>query len=175
MVGVIANTWFPKVIAVICVLGVISAAITSGDTALRSARLIVADFLHFDQKPIKNRLFVALPIFAITAAVLVYSLIDAKGFDVIWRYFAWSNQVLATVTLWTITVYLFLKRKPYILTLLPAMFMTMVTGCFLFVAEKEGLGAVIPRWLGYTIGAAITLLATAIFFFWTRKREAKEQ
>ena len=107
--------------------------------------------------------------------MLVYSLIDAKGFDVIWRYFAWSNQVLATVTLWTITVYLFLKRKPYILTLLPAMFMTMVTGCFLFVAEKEGLGAVIPRWLGYTIGAAITLLATAIFFFWTRKKETKEQ
>ena len=125
MVGVIANAWFPKVIAVICVLGVISAAITSGDTALRSARLIVADFLHYEQKPIKNRLFVALPIFAITAGVLVYSLIDAKGFDVIWRYFAWSNQMLATVTLWTITVYLCLRHKPYVITLLPAMFMTM--------------------------------------------------
>ena len=175
MVGVIANTWFPKVIAVICVLGVISAAVTSGDTALRSARLIVADFLHYEQKPIKNRLFVALPIFAITAGVLVYSLIDAKGFDVIWRYFAWSNQVLATVTLWTLTVYLFRRHKPYIITLLPAMFMTMVTGCFLIVAEKEGFGAVMPRWLGYTIGAVITLCATALFFLWARKAESKEQ
>ena len=175
MVGVIANAWFPKVIAVICVLGVISAAITSGDTALRSARLIVADFLHYEQKPIKNRLFVALPIFAITAGVLVYSLIDAKGFDVIWRYFAWSNQVLATVTLWTLTVYLCRRRKPYIITLLPAMFMTMVTGSFLFVAEKEGLGTVIPHWLGYTIGAVITLGATLLFFLWSKKQtEATE-
>ena len=175
MVGVIANAWFPKVIAVICVLGVISAAITSGDTALRSARLIVADFLHYEQKPIKNRLFVALPIFAITAGVLVYSLIDVKGFDVIWRYFAWSNQVLATVTLWTLTVYLCRRRKPYIITLIPALFMTMVTGCFLFVAEKEGLGTMIPHWLGYTIGAAITLGATLLFFVWSKKQTGTEE
>ena len=174
MVGVIANAWFPKAIAVICVLGVISAAVTSGDTALRSARLIVADFLRYEQKPVKNRLFVALPIFAVTAGVLVYSLIDAKGFDVIWRYFAWSNQVLATVTLWTLTVYLCYKHKPYIITLLPAMFMTMVTGCFLFVAEKEGLGSFIPRWLGYTIGAAITFALTLLFYVWKRKHGGKE-
>ena len=175
MVGVIANAWFPKVIAVICVLGVISAAITSGDTALRSARLIVADFLHYAQKPIKNRLFVAIPLFAVTAGVLVYSLLDAKGFDVIWRYFAWSNQVLATVTLWTITVFLCLKRKPYIITLLPAMFMTMVTASFLFVAEKEGLGTLLPRWLGYSIGALITLLATLLFLRYARRKPTSEE
>lgn len=164
MVGVIANTWFPKVFAVITVLGVIAAAITSGDTALRSARLIVADFMKYDQKPIKNRLLVALPIFAVSAAILVYSILDAKGFDVIWRYFAWSNQVLATVTLWALSVYLVRKSKPYWLTLVPAIFMTMVTGCFLFVAEKEGLGSIIPRDLGYIIGAVITLVVTFVFF-----------
>ncbi|MCQ2294567.1 MAG: carbon starvation protein A [Bacteroidales bacterium] len=169
MVSIIANTWFPGIIAVICVLGVISAAITSGDTALRSARLIVADFMGYDQKPIKNRLFVAVPIFAATAGILVYSLLDAKGFDVIWRYFAWSNQVLATVTLWTLSVFLLIKHKPYIITLIPAIFMTMVTGCFLFVAEKEGLGTLLPHWLGYTIGGAITLAVTIIFFAATRK------
>ena len=134
----------------------------------------MADFLHYEQKPVKNRLFVALPIFAVTAGVLVYSLIDAKGFDVIWRYFAWSNQVLATVTLWTLTVYLCYRHKPYIITLLPAMFMTMVTGCFLFVAEKEGLGSLIPRWLGYTIGAAITFALTLLFYVWKRRRGGKE-
>lgn len=177
MVSVIANTWFPGVIAVICILGVISAAITSGDTALRSARLIVADFLGFDQKPIKNRLMVAVPIFVATAAILVYSLMDAKGFDVIWRYFAWSNQVLATVTLWTLSVYLCLKKKAYVVTLIPAIFMTMVTGCFLFVAEKEGLGSILPHWMGYGIGVVITVVVTCIFFVSMRKaaRNAKKE
>lgn len=171
MVGVIANEWFPTVIAVICILGVISAAVTSGDTALRSARLIAADFMHVSQKPVKNRLLVALPIFIVAAALLVYSLLDAKGFDVIWRYFAWANQLLATVTLWAISVYLRRNKKGYwfLMTLLPALFMTMVTGCFLFVAEKEGLGTLIPRPLGYSIGAAITLAVLVIFLVKTRE------
>ncbi|MBQ3982747.1 MAG: carbon starvation protein A [Bacteroidales bacterium] len=174
MVGVICNEWFPKAIAVICVLGVISAAITSGDTALRSARLIVADQFHINQKPMAKRIAVALPLFALAGGLLVYAFSDVDGFQTIWRYFAWCNQLLAVVTLWTITVYLFLKRKPYILTLLPAMFMTMVTGCFLFVAEKEGLGAVIPHWLGYTIGAAITLAVTALFVWWAHRHNSSE-
>ena len=100
IVGIIANTWFTPAIAVITILGVISAAVTSGDTALRSARLIIADFLHYDQKPIKNRLIVAIPMFVVTAVVLVYSIADTSGFDMIWRYFAWANQVIAMVTLW---------------------------------------------------------------------------
>ncbi|MBO4599733.1 MAG: carbon starvation protein A, partial [Bacteroidales bacterium] len=162
MVGVIANEWFMPVIATICILGVISAAVTSGDTALRSARLIVADFMHVDQKPIPKRLLVALPVFLLAAALLVFSLANPAGFDVIWRYFAWSNQVLATVTLWTITVFLYMKTKPYIITLLPAMFMTMVTASFLFVAEREGLGTLLPRWLGYTLGATVMVGVTAV-------------
>lgn len=173
MVSIIANTWFTPVIAVITVLGVISAAVTSGDTALRSARLIVADFLHIDQKPIGKRLLVAVPIFVVTAAILVYSLADAKGFDVIWRYFAWCNQVLATVSLWTLCVFLYVKRKPYIITLIPAIFMSMVTGSFIFVAEKEGLGSLIPHWLGYTLGAVITIALTINFFLVARHVQAK--
>ena len=147
MVGVIANEWFIPVIAMICILGVISAAVTSGDTALRSARLIVADFLHFDQKPIKNRLLVAIPIFVITTGILVYSIADKDGFGLIWRYFAWANQVLATVTLWAITIYLAKNKAKmwHLITLLPALFMTMVTGCFLFVAEKGGFGSMLPK------------------------------
>ena len=176
MVGIIADTWFTPVIAVITILGVISAAITSGDTALRSARLIVADFMHFSQKPIKNRLIVAIPIFLVTAAILVYSLADAKGFDVIWRYFAWANQLLATFTLWAITVYLRRNKQGlwYLMTLIPASFMTMVTGCFLFVAEKEGLGSVLPRPVGYGIGAAITVLVLVIFL-WKCKKVQNQQ
>ena len=177
IVGIIANTWFTPVIATITVLGVISAAITSGDTALRSARLIVADFLHFDQKPIKNRLMIAVPLFAVTALILVYSLADAKGFDVIWRYFAWANQVLATVTLWAITVYLAKNKGKlwYLITLVPGLFMTMVTGSFLFVAEKEGLGTLLPRPAGYAIGAAITVLALVLFMVWMKRQKTITQ
>ncbi|KWW29741.1 MAG: Uncharacterized protein AUK63_891 [bacterium P3] len=171
MVGVIANEWFTPVIATICILGVISAAVTTGDTALRSARLIVAEFMHVDQRPIGKRLVVATPIFLCSAALLVYSLSNQQGFDIIWRYFSWSNQLLATFTLWAVTVYLYWKQKPYIITLLPALFMTMVTGCFLFVAEKEGLGAYLPRPVGYAAGGLITLLALARFFQWTHPRD----
>lgn len=175
MVGIIANTWFTPIIATITILGVISAAVTSGDTAMRSARLIFADFLHFDQKPIKNRLIIAVPMFAVTAAILVYSIADAKGFQLIWRYFAWANQVLATVTLWAITVYLAKNkgRSWYLITLIPALFMTMVTGCFLFVAKAAdgGLGSILPRPVGYGIGATITLIGFITFLVWKKKHK----
>lgn len=160
VVSCIASTWFPKAVAIVTILGVISAAITSGDTALRSARLIVADFTHVDQKPIGKRFLIAVPIFLATAAIILFANQNKEGFNLIWRYFAWANQVLATVTLWAISVYLAWKEKPYVLALLPAVFMTLVTGCFLFVAENGGLG--LGAW-GYAIGAAIDL--TAIFFF----------
>lgn len=171
IVGVIANTWFPPVIAVITVLGVISAAITSGDTALRSARLIIADFLHYDQKPVKNRLIIAIPMFAVTAVILVYSLTDAEGFDMIWRYFAWANQVLSMVTLWAITVYLAKEKKNYIVSLLPAMFMTMVTMTYIFeFPAGEYIKGVGFSGVGATIIAAcITLLFTVLFWNWRRK------
>ena len=171
IVGVIANTWFTPVIAVITILGVISAAVTSGDTALRSARLIIADFLHFDQKPIKNRLIVAIPMFAVTAVLLVFSLADAKGFDMIWRYFAWANQVLAMVTLWAITVYLARERKTYIVTLIPAMFMTMVTMTYIFEfpAGKYVEGVGFSSTVAPIIAGCITLLFTALFWNWRKK------
>jgi carbon starvation protein CstA len=172
MVGVIANEWFPKVIAVICILGVISAAVTSGDTALRSARLIVADFMHVDQRPIGKRLIVALPVFVLAGGLLVFSLIDKQGFQVIWRYFAWGNQFLSMVTLWAITVFLS-RHLPgkgwYWITLIPALFMSMVTFSFLLVAQKEGLGSVLPHPVGYAIAAAITI-AFGVLFFARRKK-----
>ena len=97
-------------------------AITSGDTALRSARLIVADFMHLEQKSITRRLLICIPIFAVTIGILLYSQRDAAGFDMIWRYFAWCNQTLSVFTLWAITVYLVRMKKNYYVTLLPALF-----------------------------------------------------
>ena len=175
MVGVIANEWFSPVIATICILGVISAAVTSGDTALRSARLIVADFMHVDQKPIAKRLLVALPVFVLAAALLVFSLANPAGFDYIWRYFSWANQVLAMVTLWAVTVFLS-KLHPgkgwYWLTLVPALFMTMVTASFLMVAPGVGLGEVLPRTLGYGLAAVFTAALGVLFF--VKKQRSKQ-
>ena len=171
IVGIIANTWFTPAIAVITILGVISAAVTSGDTALRSARLIIADFLHYDQKPIKNRLIVAIPMFVVTAVVLVYSIADTSGFDMIWRYFAWANQVIAMVTLWAITVYLSKEKKNYIFSLVPAMFMTMVTMTYIFefpagkYVEGVGFSSVVAP----IIAGCITILFTVLFFNFRRK------
>ena len=175
IVGIIADTWFPKIIAVITVLGVISAAVTSGDTAMRSARLIVADIIGFDQKPMRNRLLVAIPIVLVSGGILVFSITDNRSFQLIWRYFAWANQVLATVTLWAITVYFAQnKKRPwFVITIIPALFMTMVTGCFLFVAKAAdgGFGSFIPRSVGYGIGAVITVAALTAFIIWKVKND----
>ena len=172
MVGVIAGEWFTPVIATVTILGVISAAVTSGDTALRSARLIVADIFKIDQKPILKRIAVAIPIFLVSGGILIYSFREEAGFQTIWRYFAWSNQVLATFTLWAITSFLYLRRARWtcIITLIPALFMTMVCASFIFVSQTEGLGAFIPRPWGYAISAAITLIAPYFSKFWRKKR-----
>ena len=169
MVQFIAKSWFTPLLATITILGVIAAAVTSGDTALRSARLILADFLGMDQKPIYKRLLIALPIFLASAGLLIYSNKDEDGFQMIWRYFAWANQVLATITLWAVSVFIFNKRFytdkyrwSFLITLIPALFMTMVVSSFIFVAQKEGFG--LPRPLAYGIGGAITLLAFLTYF-----------
>lgn len=176
MVKLIAQQWFPSAIAFITLLGVVSAAITSGDTALRSARLIVADFMHIDQKPVPKRLLVALPIFAITAGLLIFAVADKDGFGVIWRYFSWANQVLAMVTLWAVTVFL-AKLHPtkawYWISLLPALFMSMVTISFIMVAPGQGLGNLLPRPAGYAIAAVITL-ALGVLFFIRKNKKIKE-
>ncbi|MBO4402842.1 MAG: carbon starvation protein A, partial [Bacteroidales bacterium] len=159
MVGVIAREWFTPVLAVITVLGVIAAAITSGDTALRSARLIVADIFKIDQKPIWKRFLVALPVFLLAGSILVYTFADANGFQTIWRYFAWANQLLAMVTLYAVTVYLIQRGKCWLVTFLPALFMTMVCASYILIA-KEGLHLNAP--VAYGLGALVTAAAALL-------------
>ncbi len=178
MVKLIANTWFPTAIAFVTLLGVVSAAVTSGDTALRSARLIVADFMHIDQKPVPKRLLVALPIFAVTAGLLVFAVADKDGFAVIWRYFSWANQVLAMVTLWACTVFLSRLHPAkawYLLTLLPALFMSMVTISFIMVAPGQGLGDLLPRPAGYAIAAVATVALGVLFFVRKGRKDTGER
>ena len=129
LVNVLCTTWLGKVGAVLAILGVVAAPITSGDTALRSARLIAADFMHYKQNRIYKRLILSLPIFVISGVLMFVK------FDVLWRYFAWFNQSLAVVTLWTITVWLTkrsaaegTKKYAFLVTLVPALWMTILGG-----------------------------------------------
>jgi carbon starvation protein CstA len=153
--------------SVLAVLGVVFAPITTGDTAFRMGRIMIAELFHFDQKPIKNRLAISIPMFGIAILILIWSVTDKNGFDTIWRYFAWGNQFLAMVTLWASTIYLVMEKKFYWITFVPAMFMTMVTTTFLFIAEHEGFG--LSPAISYTIGICITILCTTMFLNWKHK------
>ena len=168
----ISKEWLGTIGGIVAILGIVAAPITSGDTALRSARLIIADFLHMEQKSIKRRLLICIPLFLITAATLVYSLADADGFKIIWRYFAWCNQTLSVFTLWAITVYLVREKKPYIITLIPALFMTCVSVTYICIAPE---GFQFPQALSYTIGGAAVMIALTWFVVWKRKAVSNEQ
>ena len=163
----ISKEWLGTVGGIVAILGIVAAPITSGDTALRSARLIIADFLHMEQKSIKKRLFICIPLFLVTAATLIYSLTDADGFKIIWRYFAWCNQTLAVFTLWAITVYLASEKKPYIITLIPALLMTCVSITYICIAPE---GFQLPYALSYSIGSVAVTATLVWFFVWKRKR-----
>ena len=166
----ISNEWLGTLGGVLAILGIVAAPITSGDTALRSARLIAADFLHIDQRPIGKRLLICIPLFLLTIGVLVYSLSDAEGFKIIWRYFAWCNQTLSVFTLWAITVYLVREKKNYYITLLPALLMTLVCSTYICIAP-EGLS--LPQTVAYGIGGACALIAVVWFIAWFKKETQK--
>ncbi|MBR3859076.1 MAG: carbon starvation protein A [Bacteroidaceae bacterium] len=163
----ISKEWLGAIGGIVAILGIVAAPITSGDTALRSARLIIADFLHMEQKSIRRRLMICIPLLLVTAATLVYSLADADGFKIIWRYFAWCNQTLSVFTLWAITVYLVQEKKPYIITLIPALFMTCVSVTYICIAPE---GFRLPHVLSYSIGGVAVAVALAWFFTWKARR-----
>ena len=167
VVDSITKEWLGAVGGVLAILGVIAAPITSGDTAFRSARLIVADFLHMEQKTVVKRLMICIPMFIVAIGILLYSQKDKDGFDMVWRYFAWSNQTLAVFTLWALTVYLVQAKKLYVITLIPALFMTAVCSTYIFVAP-EGFG--LSSGFSQLLGLLVTLIVFGIFLVWKRRK-----
>ncbi len=152
----ISTGWLGTVGGLLAIIGVIAAPITTGDTALRSARLIVADFTGFSQGKLWRRALISIPLFVLTYVVMT---ID---FNVLWRYFAWSNQTLSVFTLWACSVYLARHGRFYYITLLPAMFMTVVTTSYILVAPSpEGFGLAYDA--GIWSGIALAALFTALF------------
>lgn len=166
--------WLGTVGGILAVIGVIAAPITTGDTALRSARLIAADMAGISQKPIAKRLLIGLPLFAVAGVVTYFASSPAK-FEIVWRYFAWSNQTLAMLTLWGCTVYLARRGKWYWLTLIPAMFMTVVSVTFFLTApvSQGGLSLLTGSNYLYGLGCGIVfaLCIAALFFAKLKKSD----
>ena len=174
VVNLVCNDWLGVTGAVLAMLGVVAAPITSGDTAFRSARLIVAEWLKMNQRPIARRLLICVPLFAVSIAMLIWQVKNPDGFNTIWQYFGWSNQTLSVFTLWTLTVWLARENKPYWITLIPAIFMTVVCSSFL-VVSKNAFGFDIT--VGYTVGVISFVVACVWFTLWYRKeiRNSKNQ
>ena len=170
VVNLVCKDWLGIVGGVLAMLGVVAAPITSGDTAFRSARLIIAQALKLSQRAKKNRLYICVPLFAASFAMLVWQMENPDGFNTIWQYFGWANQTLSVFALWTITVYLVRERKPYVITLVPALFMTCVCTTF-FMMSKTALG--LPYTVGYGVGATALVVAAVWFVVWMKKSNCK--
>ncbi len=153
VVGIVANNLLGSVGGIIAVIGIIVLPITSGDTALRSLRLIIAEAVKIDQSKKKNRLAVSLAIFAVVAVILVFAKVNAGGFNVLWRYFAWANQTIAVFAFAMITVYMMRHKMPFIMSLVPGMFYMFVISSYILNAQ---IGFNLSWTLSYAIGGVLT-------------------
>jgi len=163
VVSTISKTLLGPVGGVLAILGVVACPVPSGDTAFRSARLTIADMFGYKQGPIFNRLAITLPLFAIGFSL---TLID---FNVIWRYFAWSNQTLAMIVLWAAAMYLSVNKKFYLIAAAPAVFMTAVSITYILVAPE---GFKLPTSIAYPVGIGVAVASLAWFLLAAKKKQA---
>ncbi len=163
VVNAVCTHWLGTLGAVLAILGVVAAPISSGDTALRSARLTAAEIMGFDQQKLWRRLAVSIPLFVLCAIVM------NMDFNVLWRYFAWCNQSLACLTLWSVTVWLVRQGRCYWIAFLPAVFMTLVVSSYILVAPE---GFSLPQTPSLLAGLVVTLGLTACFVRWKHGFEA---
>jgi carbon starvation protein CstA len=164
--------WAP--ISILVVVGVIILAITSGDTSLRSLRLTVAELTGLEQTSVKNRLLLTVPMFALCAVIIFWSNMNPEGFNILWNYFSWSNQLMAVCSLCVATVYLRSKKKNFWIALIPCMFMTFITADYILWVSPENLkGAPLGFGLDYKTALVIALHDAAIlgFFLCVRGKE----
>ena len=143
--------------SILAVVGVVICPITSGDTAFRSARLTLSETFGLDQKPLKNRLLITVPLLGAGAAL------SQMNFDVLWRYASWSNQVLAMVALWVASAYLIKNGRrglPLLVTIPGAVFMSAVSSTYILMSEE---GFSIPAKIAYPAGIAFALTLAIVF------------
>ncbi|MBO5930040.1 MAG: carbon starvation protein A [Clostridia bacterium] len=168
-VGVICRDFLGNYGGVIALLGIIILPITSGDTALRGLRLALAESLHIDQSSKKKRLGLSAIIFAAVAAILVFAKINANGFQILWRYFAWSNQILTLFAFMVITVWMFEHKKGKFswMPLIPGTFYAYATLSYILNA-KIGFNI---HWTGaYMIAGVLAFAYLVVLLWYGRKR-----
>ena len=164
----------------LAMLGVIACPITSGDTAFRSARLVLADWFHMDQKSWKNRLILCIPVLGVGAILGIGNALGKIDYTIIWRYFSWTNQTLAMIVLWCASMFLFYEKKNYWITAVPATFMTAVSITY-FMLGNECLGQFLNKGgvyntaLAYPVGILFAALFLGIFLYSIKKRDVKPQ
>lgn len=164
---------------VLAIVGVVICPITSGDTALRSCRLIVGETFKIDQKKIVNRIILTAPLFAVVIGISIWNFADPRNFNILWRWFAWSNQVLAAVSLWVSTGYLYLtsdNKYKSLFTAIPALFMTSVVVIYILAEPNLALGRFIPYYIALIIGFSLSLAIFGFYLFklFTRKEKMIE-
>ncbi|WP_077702519.1 carbon starvation CstA family protein [Virgibacillus dokdonensis] len=164
-VNEIAITLLGAVAGTIAVLGAIVLPITSGDTAFRAARSIIADYLNIGQKKVFNRLSIAIPLFVIS---YILTKID---FNILWRYFSWANQATAVIALWIATMYLFMKEKNYFVSMVPAIFMSYMV--FVYILNAQ-IGFRLDLNVSFIVGAVLTIILTFLFFKKAKTNKANQ-
>mgnify|MGYP000795906943 CR=1 FL=1 len=167
----------------LAMLGVIACPITSGDTAFRSARLVLADWFHIEQKSIKGRLMLCIPVLGVGAILGVGNALGKIDYTIIWRYFSWTNQTLAMIVLWAASMYLYYEKKNYWITAVPATFMSAVSATYFllgneclgqFINHKTAEGVTVYNTaLAYPIGIAVAVLFLGIFLYTIKKRHTQ--
>ena len=156
VVGVIAKDMLGSIGGMVAVLGVIVLAITSGDTALRSLRLMIGDVLHIDNKKKSNTFILASVIFTVVAGVLYFAKTDASGFAMLWRYFSWANETIAVFAFAMISVYMIKNNMPYLMAVVPGTFYIYMVSTYIFHAPI-GFG------LSYTISYVLAAVCAAAY------------
>ena len=162
-VDLICKSWLGKVGAVIAVIGVVVCPITSGDTAFRSLRLTVADFLKADQKPVLKRFMICIPIFALAFFCC------RMDFSTVWKYVGIGNQTLAAIAMWTASAYLIKQGKKHWMCSLPAAFLTFVCVSYFIMAPHAGGGLHLPPAAGYVAGSAVAVFLLVFFIMKGRR------
>lgn len=164
IVNEISTMMLGPIVGTLAVLGVIVLPITSGDTAFRSARMIIADYIHVPQKKIMSRIWIAAPIF------IVSIILTNMDFTLLWRYFNWANQSTAMIALWIGAMYLFIGGRNYWIAVLPAIFMTMTVSTYIINAP---IGLNMSMNISLIISVIITVLITLLFFNAAKKRRSE--
>lgn len=164
-VDVISKSTLGTIGAFLALLGVVAAPITSGDTAFRGARLIIADIFNYDQRPIVNRLIICIPLFVVGFGITLVE------FGVVWRYFAWANQTLAVFTLWTIYVWLVKNGKNYWIALIPSLIMTFIVSYFVFLSPQ--FFGIANRWLSISLGIVLSGIVFAMVQCRAKRKDAE--